>query len=233
MTRNGGVYKITNILNNKCYIGSTTSFNTRFNSHKHFLRKNKHPNSHLQNAWNLYGENNFVFEILEKIEDPNEEILLQKEQYFADLINPQYNLLKIVKSCLGYKHTEETKKKHRKYDPETIKNIREGYKVFTVKELSSKYGISPRYIRSIVENKRWYDENYQSKLSNKDFRKKISKPKMKRKSSKLNYSIANAIREEYKSDISQQELAKKYNVSQGTISKILLNTMWTKNYETL
>ncbi len=71
-TNKTGIYCIKNLANNKYYIGSTkTSFSIRKNKHLRLLRKNKHYNEHLQNAWNYYGEENFSFEIL-IICEPNE-----------------------------------------------------------------------------------------------------------------------------------------------------------------
>lgn len=44
---------------------------------------------------------------------------------------------------------------------------------------------------------------------------------------KINISIANKIREEYKNEnLSQLEISKKYNLSQATISLIILNKRW-------
>lgn len=70
-----GVYKITCISNGKIYIGSATATKGHSKSHKGFygrwkdhinrLLNNKHRNKHLQGAWNLYGEDNFIFEIVE------------------------------------------------------------------------------------------------------------------------------------------------------------------------
>jgi hypothetical protein len=61
-----GVYKIINTVNGKIYVGSSVDIRGRFNSHKSDLRQNKHGNSKLQNAWNKYGEECFVFEIAEE-----------------------------------------------------------------------------------------------------------------------------------------------------------------------
>ena len=63
-----GIYSITNINDNKIYIGSTfKSFIGRFKQHYNKLNQNKHPSLYLQNAWNKYGENNFIFRIVEVI----------------------------------------------------------------------------------------------------------------------------------------------------------------------
>ena len=60
-----GVYKITCLVTNKVYIGSSNNISKRFGDHRWQLRNNKHANCYLQNAWNKYGEESFVFEILE------------------------------------------------------------------------------------------------------------------------------------------------------------------------
>lgn len=49
---------------------------------------NKHQNCHLQNAWNKYGEDKFHFSIVELC--PTDSLLI-KEQYFIDMLNPEYN----------------------------------------------------------------------------------------------------------------------------------------------
>lgn len=60
-----GIYAITCIINNKKYIGYSTSIKRRWATHKNELRKNVHQNQHLQAAWNKEGENMFAFTILE------------------------------------------------------------------------------------------------------------------------------------------------------------------------
>lgn len=70
MTR--GIYKIINIINNKFYVGSAVDLKRRKARHFSELRTNKHNNRHLQAAWNKYGEQAFVFVVLEEIaEDAN------------------------------------------------------------------------------------------------------------------------------------------------------------------
>jgi group I intron endonuclease len=61
----GCIYKITNIINNKCYIGQTKNFKKRKQGHIRELNKNKHGNSLLQRSWNKYGKENFIFEIID------------------------------------------------------------------------------------------------------------------------------------------------------------------------
>ena len=48
-----GIYKIYNNLDNKVYIGQTKNLEKRFSQHIDHLRRNKHFNNHLQNAYNI------------------------------------------------------------------------------------------------------------------------------------------------------------------------------------
>lgn len=61
------VYKITNKVNGKCYVGITRNIEQRWNNHKGKtkIQNEKKP---LPMAMKKYGLNNFVFEIVEEIE---------------------------------------------------------------------------------------------------------------------------------------------------------------------
>jgi group I intron endonuclease len=83
-----GIYKIRNIINDDYYVGSAKNIVRRWDRHRCGLRNNKHENIILQRAWNKYGEENFIFEIIEECE-PN--VLLIVEQNYLDL-NPKYNI---------------------------------------------------------------------------------------------------------------------------------------------
>lgn len=87
-----GIYAIRCNINEKVYIGQTSGkFNGRFNAHRCDLRKGKGIQK-LQIDWNLYGEDNFDFIIIEFIEDKKARNLKEKEyiQLF-DSINNGYN----------------------------------------------------------------------------------------------------------------------------------------------
>lgn len=77
-----GIYKITDIVTNKIYVGSAKDIEERWKEHKSLLRRNKHTNSHLQSAWNLDGESNFVFEVIEECPETER---FKREQYYLDL----------------------------------------------------------------------------------------------------------------------------------------------------
>lgn len=104
------IYCIINIQNNHKYIGSSINFNERKRLHIRQLSSNKHHSKYLQNAWNLYGEANFIFSILEEV--PICE-LIEKEQIWLDKEFPEYNICKIAGSSLGVKRSIETRNKLR------------------------------------------------------------------------------------------------------------------------
>jgi len=86
-----GIYKITCTINNKIYIGSACGishtskkqrgFAKRWQEHINRLRSNSHRNKHLQSAWDKYGEDSFIFEIIEFCNSQNVEI---RENYYIN-----------------------------------------------------------------------------------------------------------------------------------------------------
>ena len=83
---NRGIYKITNVINGMIYIGSSVELKKRIAQHKSDLRNNRHHSPRLQNSFNKYGEENFVFEIIEEL-DCDRETLREVEQHYLDKYN--------------------------------------------------------------------------------------------------------------------------------------------------
>jgi group I intron endonuclease len=106
--KGGVVYKITNQIDGKFYIGSTNNLIKRYYTHIHDIRSVRNTCVKLIRAVNKHGEDNFTFEIL--CECSTEEIL-KTEQSYIDTLNPTYNIAKIAGSNLGIKRTEEIKLK--------------------------------------------------------------------------------------------------------------------------
>lgn len=81
-----GVYCIENLINGKCYVGSAggtkRGIRNRWSQHVFDLDTNKHDNFHLQNAWNKYGAQNFLFYVLEQVEGSLEEIRQCENKWF-------------------------------------------------------------------------------------------------------------------------------------------------------
>lgn len=77
-----GIYSIVNKVNGKRYVGQSIYLDSRLNYHFTNLRKGTHFIPHLQSSYNLYGEDNFYYEILETVD--NRELLNEREIYWID-----------------------------------------------------------------------------------------------------------------------------------------------------
>lgn len=116
-----GIYQLVNLVNGKTYIGSSMDLNRRLNEYlntSYIARNLKKGNSSIMNALLKYGYINFGVKILEIIEfEPNhsiiekKKIILDKEQYFLDLIKPEYNINKTAGSNLGRIFSDKVRKK--------------------------------------------------------------------------------------------------------------------------
>jgi group I intron endonuclease len=111
-TMNQGVYVITHIKSDKKYVGSSVTLKRRLNRHRNELRKGIHRNQPLQRAWAKYGEEAFVFEVLERVQDDS--TLLCREQHWMDTLRKThklYNTCPKAGSPLGMKLTPEQRAK--------------------------------------------------------------------------------------------------------------------------
>ena len=100
------IYKVTNKINNKIYIGQTIrTLEERIKEH---TRKR---NSSLYKAFNKYGIENFEIEIIDKCDTTEE--LNKKEiywiKYYDCLVPKGYNLCEGGGQTNGYQHREESK----------------------------------------------------------------------------------------------------------------------------
>lgn len=204
-----GIYKITNTINGKVYVGSAVDIKKRWRDHKWHLNNNKHHNSHLQSSWNKYGINSFNFEIL--LECEISELLTFELDYIIkyDCFNNKlgYNVNDPEHIFLNKKHTDKTKA--------LLSKQKMGNKNPMFGKCGNKH---PRY----------------NKATSVETRDKIS---LNRKgltvgdnhpSAKLNSEDIIKIREMNKIDnISQTKIAKLYNVSLSNINSIINRKSWS------
>lgn len=104
-----GIYKITNMVNGKCYIGKSLDVEKRIYQHKNNI--NSRP--YLQNAISKYGIDNFTFEVIEdnlsKTEYGDREIYWIK--YYNSMSPNGYNLTSGGENKPGCKLSDITKHK--------------------------------------------------------------------------------------------------------------------------
>jgi hypothetical protein len=120
MNNKSGVYKITNLSNNKFYIGQAFNLHRREIEHFRKLKQCCHFNTHLQNSYNKHGKECLLFEVILFCEK-NE--LTYYEQKLVTLLDPEYNVLKkcvnvypltsnkISNSMIGHATSKETRLK--------------------------------------------------------------------------------------------------------------------------
>lgn len=91
-------------MNYKTYIGSSNNLRTRFYV---YFSRSRLINSKMviYNAILKYSYANFKLEILEYCNSNN---ILNRKQYYIDLLKPEYNILSTTSSTLGYKHRVDT-----------------------------------------------------------------------------------------------------------------------------
>jgi len=156
-----GIYKITCLANNKIYIGSAVSLGSRKANHFKTLRDNCHRNVLLQRAYNKYGRNEFLFEVLE-ICDKN--ILILREQFYMDSLRPQFNIVKIAGSSAGRKVKKGTidklikafKLKRDTVAPKIIELYRQNVPKYKIAKMfkTTSWRINKMLLDSGVENKK-------------------------------------------------------------------------------
>lgn len=120
------IYKITNKINKKVYVGKTTkTIEERFK--KHIQNAKNGVKTHFYNAIRKYGEENFEIEI---IEDGilNEDILNEKEKYWIKTLNSQidgYNIAEGGNGGASIVPKHWSKQHHENYQKYLTKEIRE------------------------------------------------------------------------------------------------------------
>jgi len=87
LQKKSGIYKI--ICNDRFYIGSSKNLYARLHEHRRHLGFKKHPNDFLQKAYNKYGQDHILYEIVEFC-SPEERII--KESYYIQNLKPDFNL---------------------------------------------------------------------------------------------------------------------------------------------
>jgi GIY-YIG catalytic domain/NUMOD3 motif len=144
MEKKIGVYSITNLVNGKRYIGSSTNIKGRFCTHKKQLNKGIHHNPKLQAAWNKHGEESFRFDIVDYCEDVEE--LIVWEQQWIDSLKPFYNVRLQAHTNYGLKRS-----------PEICKKIGDAQRGKPSPRKGKTYGGKPKKIRSPI-GRHWTEE---------------------------------------------------------------------------
>jgi group I intron endonuclease len=119
----GFIYKITNSVTGKCYIGERIQQpNKRFLSHMKLIKGGRGCPA-LRDAVKKHGEEHFSFEIL--LECADEERFEKEKEYirtYNSMVPNGYNILEGGQGCSGFKHSDETKARLSKVTKEKMKD---------------------------------------------------------------------------------------------------------------
>lgn len=138
----GYIYKITNKLNGKAYVGLTIqNVETRYKQHLYLLENNKHHSTKLQKDFNTYGKENFLFSFnlyeingIEELAELEKEAIESSQSYKNgyNMTNggecgkstiPEKNKILIYHLCKNYKGIYHKLSYYFNLDRTTIKSI--------------------------------------------------------------------------------------------------------------
>lgn len=199
------IYKITNLVNNKMYIGQTIHPDRRWTEHKQKARhgQDKFP-IHL--AINKYGEENFLFEIIEWTENYNEE----EKRLIKELntLSPNgYNLGKGGENHVMYGEDNPKNKVKNNNVLLIIQDLKDNK--MTDRDIAMKYGLTDKIIADI-------NHGYSHKIEGEKYPIRI-----KRGSQKLTLEQVKEIKDLLETSlISYSELGKIYGVTKQSIYSI-------------
>jgi len=106
-----GIYRFTNTINGKSYIGSAINLSYRFHqyySYKFLSTYLSSRKSYIYSSLLKNGYSNFKLEILEYCKASD---VIAREQFYITSLCPEYNILQTAGSRFGSKHTVEAKAK--------------------------------------------------------------------------------------------------------------------------
>ena len=143
------IYKWTNKINNKVYIGKSVNLAKRLREYRYEIKRgNDRP---IIRALKKYGFENFDFEIIENCDTLTDEELIAREQYWIDYYDAQntekgYNLLRAEETPLDYT-----------FGSNNIKARLNEEKVLNIREMIFLQNISPANVYKMYADEISYD----------------------------------------------------------------------------
>lgn len=198
------IYKITNLTNNKSYIGQTTNWKRRFQEHRN-KGYGQEENKILYRAFEKYGINNFTFEVLEECENYNE-----REKYwikYFDTFLNGYNMTEGGEEPpLNIKENSPFATHNQEQADEVIKLILTTS--YSFKEIADKTNYDSSTIERINKGQIWFDESLSYPL-----RKNHSPDFILERTLKIIEDLQN-------SSLTQKAIAEKYGIARSTVTMI-------------
>lgn len=216
-----GVYKIENMVNSKCYIGSSFDIYGRWVQHKRDLMSMRHHSAKLQNSWNKHGEQSFRFEIVEMVETDDRDELFKLEDYHIESFDSFNNGYNMSKNAWAPMYST------------TMKDIEDGKRTVSMEQFNeiiyylSKTKISIPEISKITNVKSgtiyqiYFREQYVDLTEDYEFNKRKCGWDQKLDEEKVANIICRILNGDFYSDI-----AKDFGVERSTIDDIVNRKIW-------
>lgn len=144
-----GIYKITNLINQKSYIGKSKNIEERWKQHLRPSSWDREPNKLLYKAFKKYGINNFSFEIIEILENYNQSN--QRQQYWINKLNTYTDGYNATLGGDGGVTVLDPRKKYGKLTTEEVIYLRKRY-------------LECRYPASLI-----YEKEFKDKITKRGF----------------------------------------------------------------
>lgn len=142
------IYKITNLINGKTYVGQSKDPTRRWKEHKwDAFNPNCKENSAIHRAFLKYGIDNFQFTIIGWFEDYNE----KEKQYIKEFNSLYPNGYNLTEGGEEPPHSYGEKHHNSKYNQQLVDNIIDDLlsKKYTQKQIEDKYNVSQHLVTSI------------------------------------------------------------------------------------
>lgn len=220
------VYKATNLVNNKIYIGLTTGMlNDRKSKHK-YDAENKNSNSVFHKAIRKYGWDNFKWEVIDRTRSKRK--LVEKEIYWIS----QYDSL--IENGNGYNmtlggdgrlgsngHFGESHPNATLTEQDIVEIKYLLVQGFNCAEIAKKFNVDRTNISSIANEKTWghIEVDNWSQFVN-----------MGKRGRKLCESKAVKIKDLLVAGVPRKEIASQFNVNVRTIARIATGDAWETVY---
>lgn len=215
----GAIYKITNQINNKIYIGKTIREpQTRWKEHIQYSHQPNRYNTPLYQALRKYGPDYFTFEIIEdNLTDINE--LNEKEKYYINLYHSAshelgYNI------AIGGDGGRTSSKLTQQQVNKIIDILSDENNLLSFNDIGQQFNISGSVIRAINQGISWYLPNISYPIRKYD----VTGLSLTRKQYK---DIVSDIQN---SKLQLQEIAIKYNLSEQQMTSINQGRYCYKNH---
>ena len=201
------IYKITNNLNGKIYIGQTSNPTRRFQEHQaRGYNSIREGNKILYKAFDKYGIGNFTFEIIEEVENYNE-----REKYWIQYYNSQipngYNMTPGGDEPPIFHGENHHLCTHSQETVRLIKNMLRDTKI-ALKDIAKATNYDTTSINRINLGQAWFDENEVYPI-----RKDGTTQSKEERCLKIINDLLNT-------KMTQKEIAQKYGVSRTTVTAL-------------